>query len=269
MLLATRHWRPIVNGFSSYYPLQHEFVIDSLLEEFPSVRTLRMLRTLGVTHVVFHPDMERYSESADAAQRFARKAPRFGNDLTLVRSFDDRRRFSTELGVIGGEQVYALTPLLPRRKEAIDSWPRVRPRTWQCESSPATAACAEAFDGDLATEFGTGRTQVPQDRWRITFAAPLRLSAVSLVCGRRAAAYPRNARIFGRVGSDWLPLASWSDFDETRFLEALLARSPRASIDMAFAATEVTGIEVRIDPPDWIISPWSQPEVELVAAPGR
>ena len=269
MLLATRHWRPIVNGFSSYYPLQHEFVIDSLLEEFPSVRTLRMLRTLGVTHVVFHPDMERYSESQVAAQRFARKAPRFANDLTLARSFDDRRRFASELGVLGGEQVYALTPLLPRRKEAIDSWPRVRPRTWRCESAPATADCARAYDGDLTTEFATGRTQVPQDRWRITFAEPLRLAAVSLVCGRRAAAYPRNARLFGRVGSDWLPLASWSDFDETRFLEALLARSPRASIDMAFAATEVTGIEVRIDPPDWIISPWSQPEVELVAAPGR
>lgn len=265
MHLATKHWRPIVNGFSSYYPPHHDLVNEEILGGFPSVRSLRVLRALGVTHVIYHPGPQRYDESARASERFARKADRFAQDLRLVRSFDDRGRYATVLGSLGGEQVYALTPGAPRVRAGSEGRKRLALDHWTCASVPADAACGAAFDGRLETAFTTFRGQEPGDALRISFDRPTALGGVSLVCGKRALHYPRAIEVWGLAGDAWTRLATADDVDLVEFLTELLAKSPRASIDVTFAPVELTALEIRVAPEEALIQPWSQPEVELLA----
>ena len=51
MLGSTRHWHPILNGYSGFVPPSYLMHLAEL-GGFPDDRSLRYLRTLGVTHVV-------------------------------------------------------------------------------------------------------------------------------------------------------------------------------------------------------------------------
>lgn len=53
MLNATRHWRPILNGYSGFLPASY-VEHYSALENFPDARSLKALMDIGVTHVVVH-----------------------------------------------------------------------------------------------------------------------------------------------------------------------------------------------------------------------
>ena len=54
MLFSTRHWRPIVNGYSGFLPRSyHEHLAG--LRSFPDDAALAYLRRIGVTHVAVHP----------------------------------------------------------------------------------------------------------------------------------------------------------------------------------------------------------------------
>jgi hypothetical protein len=53
MLNSTRHWRPLVNGYSGFVPASYA-VRYGELQGFPDERSLRALRDLFVTHAVVH-----------------------------------------------------------------------------------------------------------------------------------------------------------------------------------------------------------------------
>jgi hypothetical protein len=53
MLNSTRHWRPIMNGYSGFQPPSF-FRHATILQEFPSDASLDLLRSLAVTHVFVH-----------------------------------------------------------------------------------------------------------------------------------------------------------------------------------------------------------------------
>ena len=55
MLNSTRHWKPLINGYSAFIPPNFYYACD-MLENFPSQQAMRALRELGVTHVVVHDD---------------------------------------------------------------------------------------------------------------------------------------------------------------------------------------------------------------------
>lgn len=55
VLASTRHWRPLVNGYSGFVP--ESYVRHSReLQDFPSHSAVAALRRIGVTHVVVHVD---------------------------------------------------------------------------------------------------------------------------------------------------------------------------------------------------------------------
>jgi len=64
MLNATRHWHPILNGYSSIKPDTYDKTYDAL-KGFPDVRSLTALHERGVTHVVVHTDDLRATIGAD------------------------------------------------------------------------------------------------------------------------------------------------------------------------------------------------------------
>jgi hypothetical protein len=62
MVNATRHWRPMLNGYSGFRPPSYEKSYEAM-SAFPSDRSLIMLHELGVTHVVIHE--QAYSEGVE------------------------------------------------------------------------------------------------------------------------------------------------------------------------------------------------------------
>ncbi|HEX7018614.1 MAG TPA: hypothetical protein VF159_01280, partial [Gemmatimonadaceae bacterium] len=63
MLASTRHWHPILNGYSGFIPPSYQRVYDEL-KGFPDERSLAALRGLGVSHVVVHRDEFVYFQGA-------------------------------------------------------------------------------------------------------------------------------------------------------------------------------------------------------------
>lgn len=55
LLASTRHWKPLVNGYSGFTPASYVRHAEQL-EGFPDTRSLEALRAMGVTHVVVHVD---------------------------------------------------------------------------------------------------------------------------------------------------------------------------------------------------------------------
>jgi hypothetical protein len=55
MLNSTRHWKPLINGYSAFIPPAYFHFLD-VLADFPSQQALHALRAAGVTHVVVHED---------------------------------------------------------------------------------------------------------------------------------------------------------------------------------------------------------------------
>lgn len=73
MLNSTRHWQPLVNGYSGFQPPSYYDNLEQL-RAFPDARAMARIRTLGVTHVIVdtrqvppevvaaadaHPELER------------------------------------------------------------------------------------------------------------------------------------------------------------------------------------------------------------------
>jgi hypothetical protein len=61
--MSTFHWKPIVNGYSGYYPEGYLNTLD-MLRQFPAIETLERLHRHGVRYVIVH---EMFYDGADFA----------------------------------------------------------------------------------------------------------------------------------------------------------------------------------------------------------
>ncbi len=83
MVHSMAHWQKTIHGYSGITPRLHETLFKTLMD-FPDVRTLDDLESLGVTFVVFHKSLYR-PHAWTAVQT---RIQNFPEDLTLV--FEDR-----------------------------------------------------------------------------------------------------------------------------------------------------------------------------------
>ena len=83
MVHSMAHWQKTIHGYSGITPRLHETLFKTLTD-FPDVRTLDDLESLGVTFVVFHKSL--YRPHAWTAMQT--RIQNFPEDLTLV--FEDR-----------------------------------------------------------------------------------------------------------------------------------------------------------------------------------
>jgi hypothetical protein len=74
MLNSTRHWKPLVNGYSAFYPPSFVEICDALAS-FPASDAIRALRETGVTHVVIHDDAFNMPENVDGLSLIERRDP--------------------------------------------------------------------------------------------------------------------------------------------------------------------------------------------------
>ena len=56
MLNSTRHWRPILNGYSGFRPASYTDTYNAV-QSFPDPASLIALHERGVTHIVVHVDL--------------------------------------------------------------------------------------------------------------------------------------------------------------------------------------------------------------------
>jgi hypothetical protein len=83
MLFATRHWHPMLNGYSGIIPASYAAHYDAV-RSFPDARAIDALRAIGVTHVVVHTrDLADWTDSKTAA------AVRHAAGLRLIDSDGD------------------------------------------------------------------------------------------------------------------------------------------------------------------------------------
>ena len=80
---STTHWRPLVNGYSGYYPATF-WERAARLERFPSDDTLAELRALGVRYVVVHPWAIDQPRRGEVLQKLALR-----EEMKHVGSFSD------------------------------------------------------------------------------------------------------------------------------------------------------------------------------------
>ena len=276
VLQSARHWLPIVNGYSTNYPLAHYFILDQLVTMFPNIDSLRLVRALGVRYVVFHPDYGRYPEVRHAARRFERRLAAYSGNLELVKEFGDRGVFDSNLGALGGERIYRISPQEPPSvKVETDDWPRLEQDGWRCETLSRHSGCEAAFDGRLDTYFTTKVAQTSGDLVRLRLPRPVRLRGVSIVTGSYSHEYPRRLELFAETKGTLRLLADWKDLDSVEYLGDLLESPERASMDYSFEPVEVTVLLARIGPGvdgsrplhHHVMHPWILPEIELLPAP--
>jgi len=57
MYASTRHWQPLVNGYSGFYPLSYIHFLENT-EEFPSPAVIEYLRAASVRYVLLHSELD-------------------------------------------------------------------------------------------------------------------------------------------------------------------------------------------------------------------
>ena len=277
MFQSARHWLPIVNGYGANHPLAHYFVLDQLVTMFPNIDSLWLVRALGVRYGVFHPDYGRYPEVRHAARRFERRLAAYRENLKLVKKFADRGVFDSDLGALGGERVYRVSPEEPPSVMIeTDDWPRLEQDGWRCETLSRHSGCEAAFDERLDTYFTTKIAQTSGDLVWLRLPRPVRLRGISIVTGRYSHEYPRRLELFAETKGTLRLLANWKNLDSVEYLGDLLESPERASMDYSFEPVEVTVLLARIGPGvndgsrpllHYVMHPWILPEIELLPAP--
>jgi hypothetical protein len=80
---STRHWRPLLNGYSGFRPASYEASYEAV-RSFPSDESLLALSKLGVTHVVVHQRAMNHGEFDDRYDPYRQVA-----SLHLITRDDD------------------------------------------------------------------------------------------------------------------------------------------------------------------------------------
>jgi hypothetical protein len=69
MYYSTTHWKPLINGYSGFYPKNYVIALETL-RNFPDEKSLTFLEAKGVTHLVLHREIwfgdRDYDETVDA-----------------------------------------------------------------------------------------------------------------------------------------------------------------------------------------------------------
>jgi hypothetical protein len=82
LLGSTAHWRPLVNGYASFFPRGHWETVETL-SLFPAPPALARLRLLGVRYVVVHPGEAPRPERARLEAALAALPPGLAHAATL------------------------------------------------------------------------------------------------------------------------------------------------------------------------------------------
>jgi hypothetical protein len=259
---STLHWKRIPFGKASFTPPGLEYM-RSILATFPSREATRLLQSLGVGMIVYHP--HRDPESAATIRRLERD-PHFA----FVRSFREAAPVARRLDY-GGELVFVVRPESP---------PPARPRgherpiTTDGLSFQTSSAVdpALAVDGRIETGWSTLERQKKGQFFEIDLRGERRLSRISLGFAPPYSEFPRMLSVTGYCrSSGWERLALVDDpWQPSRVVSALVEDPMRATIDLVLEEPALVE-RVRLTIPETDLTDdlpaWRIPEIRIFDQP--
>jgi hypothetical protein len=93
MLYATKHQKPLLNGYSGYFPPSWENRVTSAQTNFPSDQAVNDLKQQGITHLIIHLDeyANLNSNQLKSIQQYVadqKWQPEYTNESTVVYRLD-------------------------------------------------------------------------------------------------------------------------------------------------------------------------------------
>jgi hypothetical protein len=227
------HGHRIVNGFGGYDSPLQAFLgsAGSPLLDFDRFGdALRMLRTIGVGTIVFHPDGYDDPEVADATLRALRA---------------DREQVISE-AQFPAISVFRLAPhaALSTGHEAPQAAP-LPASSFSAAASSVNSRLSLAFDGDPDTRWISGANQSGDEWIEVVFDRPRDIARVTLRTTERSLTdYPRRLAIESSNGAGaFVPLFEGS---VVTLLGEGLARDPRTGpIDIDLPANQTSRLRLR------------------------
>lgn len=250
---AAFHRIPMANGFSSFRPAWHEFVMEAALR-WPDERLLTILDEVGVRTIVVHPRPRGLPEVDDAVQALLSFASEHPEKLRLVASFSDPEGLEGLWSRLGDEKVFAIQPVETLVPAPVP--PAMDRSGWSCRSSEPN--CERAIDGDPATLL-LGRDASAGQFLRVLFTAPARVEAISISLGRFAESFPREPVIRIRQGAEWV--SADAQLDVRKMLADMMRGSTNPIMIWRFPSTTASGFEVRLRPDARRFRAFGVPEV--------
>jgi hypothetical protein len=221
---STFHWKRIPFGRPSFYPPALEYLLWSL-SDFPSREATRLLQSLRVRFIVYHPRMD--PQSAAVVRRLERDP-----NYMFVQRFPSAEPVAEALD-LGEEVVFAVAPeVMPAAppETALVSVPR---ESWKLETSSDEGARL-AVDGDPETSWSSGRPQEKGQFFEIDFGEEVEVARISMGFIYPYSEFPRLLSINGYHSSHrWRRLELEEDaWDRARMVERLVADPATATLDL-------------------------------------
>jgi len=239
---ATRHWLPLVNGYSSHTPAYYDWLTPAVASH--PLPPAGYLRALNVDHVVVHWGKFIPQDRARIRQA-VRKNPRDFKEAWSQGAITAYRVISKEIPVQEGQIL-----LLPQDAKLSSSRRKHR--------------LSRLRDGALSRRWGTGASQKKGDWLKIELSQPLDLKGVVLELGAWNSDYPRGIRVDVLVGGQWKSVYAEQSSapKETDFI-SLVQNPGNPSIRYQWRSEKVSALKLILTE-DTAAHHWSVAEMKLL-----
>jgi hypothetical protein len=249
---STRHWKPIVHGYTAYPPLLSR-LLRRAADDFPAEWSRQALQRVGVDTVVVHhgrrsrPDFPAHLRKAVQDGLIVREARFDGPAAHLFESEAD--------------EVYRLLPAAPRPGAP---WPRGRRRIdprWRYTAKYGDPAAAA--DGDLSTSWISPEAMRGDEYIEVDFGGTAAVAGVVLPL-RRDTAFPTRFRIIGREPDGRRrELAHLTDAHRLQLVDQLRNGAAAPCLAFDLKGRVLTAVMIQVAEGSTSFDGWSMPELEI------
>lgn len=263
MYYSTYHWKPIVFGRTSFYPPLPGYLAWEL-RDFPDGDSLALLRRVGVSRIVVHPQLW---PPADRGRKLA-LLDDFTEDLVPEGRFPFLEGPLFARYGFGGERVFRLGTGKPVSKETLCSpVDEIEPHRFDLEGEGVTPI-GWAVDRNRETKWKS-EGQLPGMKIEIDFRREETLSAVRFALGHPYDEFPRDVtlKVSSAEGAPFERIVHREDLaTKLELVDALIENPGEAAITLRFDPVKVLRLRVWLREGkgfDYSLPDWSLPEIFL------
>jgi hypothetical protein len=189
MYFSMIHGKRTANGYSGYEPPGYTVLRDAM-EEFPAARTLKLLRDLGVDHVLIHT-----------------RAHRADDGLTMLKALAGLPDQAEPLASADGDYLFRLKPVAPEPQPTLGREVANR-KGWLVMTKTNRQQARLAVDGNLDSGWTSKGTQAAGEFVLLDLTAEAEVGQIELLQGGDTFGYPRAFVIEGSLNrTEWFDLA--------------------------------------------------------------
>ncbi len=218
MYFSMIHGKRTANGHSGYYPPGYTVLRDAM-EEFPVARTLKLLRDLGIDHILIHT-----------------RAHRADDGLTMLKALAGLPDQAEPLASADGDYLFRLKPAAPEPQPTLGREVANR-NGWLVTTKTNRQQARLAVDGNLDSGWTSKGTQSAGEFVLIDLTAEAEVGQIELLQGGDPFGYPRAFVIEGSLNkTEWFDLAvvpvgvpdvTAATIEDFRHYKMLIAFPPR------------------------------------------